>query len=477
MNIVAIDQGTSSTRALTLSADGTLSVTHTERHAQRYPREGWVEHDPAELLSNIRRCLDACTNIHSVGIDNQGESCMAWLADTREPITPVVVWQDKRSLALLERMRRSGMEPLVQEKAGLPLDPYFSAGKLAWIMQEVPAARRARQSGRLRLGTTDAWFLDCLTGHFVTDPSTASRTSLMNLQSGQWDSELCELFGVPIDCLPEIVTSTGDFGSIRSNRQNLPVTASIVDQQAALYGFGCREAGDTKMTFGTGAFALMTTGSRIHHQPDKGLLPTVAWQKFGEPPVHALDGGIHTASAALDWARSLGLFDSFDDIMHFEGKAAIDTGLAFVPALSGLACPHWQPEARGQWLGLSLEHRPEQLVQSLLEGVALRAAEVLEAMSECASRRGPLLIDGGMSRNPYFVQFLSDVLQAPVQCACQPELTGLGTALLAAEGAGQNPEYQRRFQTWQPENDRSAARRQFRRAVQMSQDWALRRND
>jgi glycerol kinase len=296
----------------------------------------------------------------------------------------------------------------------------------------------------------------------------------MNLRSGHWDVELCRLFDVPIECLPEIVPSTGNFGTIPTPSGEVLLSASIVDQQAALYGFDCRQAGQAKITFGTGAFALMSTGHEIHHHPEKGLLPTVAWQKKDDQAVYAIDGGVYTASAAINWAKSLGLFSEFNAINQFDTPAAIDSGLIFVPALTGLACPHWDPRARGQWLGLSIDHGPRQLVQSILEGVAFRAAEVLEAMDGCVARTGPLQIDGGMSCNPYFVQFLADILDCPVNAAKVPELTGLGTALLAADGAGIALSAASDFDTYLPENRRQPSRQQFAEAVEMSRQWAER---
>ena len=471
MLVAAIDQGTTSTRTLLVDQAGNLRVAHSLPHQQYYPQEGWVEHDPLELLNNVRACVQAAGAVAALGIDNQGESCLAWRSDTRKALTPVIVWQDKRSLARTESMKEQGLEAETLSRAGLPLDPYFSASKLGWIMQHVPEAREAWRQGKLRLGTSDAYFLDCLTNRFVTDITTASRTSLMNLRSGQWDADLCQLFGVPIECLPEIVPSTGDFGVLHGTAGDIPLTASIVDQQAALYGFHCQEPGQAKITFGTGAFALMCTGHEIHHHPEKGLLPTVAWQKNGELPVYALDGGVYTASAAINWARSLGLFNSFDAINRFESGPAIDSGLVFVPALSGLGCPHWDPRARGQWLGLCIDHGTQQLVQSILEGVAFRAAEVLEAMSSCVARTGALQVDGGMSRNPYFVQFLADILACPVNAAAVPELTGLGTALLAADGAGIAISSSTRFSTCLPQNDRQSSRQRFAEAVAISRQW------
>ena len=244
------------------------------------------------------------------------------------------------------------------ELSGLPLDAYFSATKLAWIIENIPEAKTLLQQGKLRLGTTDAFFLDNLSGQFVTDITTASRTSLMNLQSGDWSTELCELFNVPIECLPKIAPTTGDFGTIDVQGKQITITASVCDQQASLYGHGCREPGDAKITFGTGAFALAITGDRPVHSPEQGLLPTVAWQLQNQPTSYALDGGVYSAGAAINWAKSLGLFESFAQINQFSKSSAIERGLVFVPALSGLACPHWDRKAAGLWIGLSLDTGP-----------------------------------------------------------------------------------------------------------------------
>ncbi|HGN3372400.1 TPA: FGGY family carbohydrate kinase, partial [Pseudomonas aeruginosa] len=252
MRIAALDQGTTSTRVLVASQDGSADIQLALRHQQHHPQSGWVEHDPLELLANLQRCLEASGRVDAIGLANQGESCMAWDARSGEPLSPLIVWQDNRTTPHIERLRASGAEALVLERSGLPLDAYFSASKLGWIVEHLPAARRALKAGRLRLGTSDAWFLDRLCGTFATDVTTASRTALMNLAEGRWDPDLCALFGVPIECLPEIRDTVGHFGVIG----NTPLTASVVDQQASLYGHGCRQPGDAKITFGTGAFAL-----------------------------------------------------------------------------------------------------------------------------------------------------------------------------------------------------------------------------
>lgn len=473
MRIAAIDQGTSSTRSLVANAGGALEITHSVEHRQFYPQAGWVEHDPEELIKNIQACANAAGMVDAIGIDNQGESCLAWDGRSKQALSRVIVWQDNRTIERIEALKAQGLEAETLSRAGLPLDSYFSASKLGWIIENNREAQVALARGDLRMGTTDAFFLDRLTDRFVTDVTTASRTSLMNLQTRQWDATLCDLFGVPIEVLPKIVTTTGDFGAIKTDCGLIPVTASVVDQQAALYGFGCRQAGDAKISFGTGAFALMVTGGQIHRVPEQGLLPTVAWQKSGEPPVYALDGGVYSASSAVNWAKSLGLFSELSQINAFNGPAAIESGLAFVPALCGLACPHWNQRARGVWLGLSLEHGPEHLVRAILEGVAFRAAEVVDAMNGCVELTGPVLIDGGMSANAYFVQFLADVLERKVCPAKVPELTGFGTALLAADYVGVKLGNSPEFTRYSPQKNRRKSVALFKQAIAISQNWNI----
>ena len=303
MTILAIDQGTTSTRALCVHADGRTEVTHVVKHRQFYPQLGRVEHDADELIAAIEACIEASPQASAIGIDNQGESCLAWHAETRRAITPVIVWQDNRTQTTIEKLKLDGYEDRVLQLTGLPLDSYFSASKLAWILHHSEEAVSLLREGKLRMGTTDAYFLDRLAGRFVTDISTASRTSLMNLQSGEWDSELCDLFGVPMQVLPEIVPTTGVLGEITQHGRSVAVSASVVDQQASLYGHGCRQVGDSKITFGTGAFALAVTGNEPLQSPEQGLLPTVAWQMTGSKPVYALDGGVYCAGSAVEWAR------------------------------------------------------------------------------------------------------------------------------------------------------------------------------
>ena len=436
MSVLAIDQGTTSTRALLIDGDGPPRVLLAREHRQSYPAAGFVEHDPEELLADIAACLAAAGDaaIEAVGLANQGESCLAWDAVTGRSVTPVIVWQDERTRAVTERLAAEGVGTFVTERTGLPLDPYFSAAKLGWIVQQVPEARRLADAGRLRLGTTDAFFRHRLTGRCETDVTTASRTSLMALDGCTWDADLCALFGVPPEALPAIGPSAGDLGRIRCGEREVPLAASLVDQQAALYGHGCREPGDAKITCGTGAFLLAVTGARPPGAT--GALPTVLWQKAGEAPVYGLDGGVYAAAAAVNWARRIGLFETFGEIGAFASAPAISRGIAFVPALSGLAAPHWNRAARGAFTGLSLQTTQADMVQAVLEGVALRIAEVAGAVERVIPIASPIAIDGGMSANPYFLQFLADALGRDLRVAAAPEVTACGAGLLAAEAVG-----------------------------------------
>jgi len=471
MSILAIDQGTTSTRALRIDADGNAGITQIVRHRQYYPQPGWVEHDPEELIASIESCIASCDDARALGIDNQGESCLAWHADSKQAISPVIVWQDNRTGKRIEQLKAEGHEARVLELAGLPLDAYFSASKLAWILENCEQAKPLLQQGKLRLGTTDAFFLDRLCDRFVTDITTASRTSLLNLQTGNWDQELCDLFRVPLEALPEIVPTTGDFGALRAAGAEIAVTASVVDQQASLYGHGCRERGDAKITFGTGAFALTVCGNELQRSPEQGLLPTVAWQLAGQPPVYALDGGVYCAGSAIDWGQKIGLFADYDEINQFDRAPAIERDLAFVPALSGLACPHWDRSAAGLWVGMSLDTDRQDMAQSILEGVALRATEVIQAMSGFAGAGERISIDGGVSVNPYFCQFLANALQREVTVKPMAELTALGTAQLAGAGAVIYRASADAIKTYLPKIGERDYLAQFGRAVQRARDW------
>lgn len=432
MKVVAVDQGTTGTKSYSYDDSGHFAAVATFEHTQSYPQPGWVEHDPEELIRHVTEAIAAAGRVDAIGIDNQGETVIAWDARSGRPIHAAIVWQDDRTKDVTERLKAEGAEELTLARAGLPLDPYFSASKLRWFIDNAPEAKGLLKQGRLRLGTSEAFFLARLTGHFVTDVTNASRTSLMSLDTFRWDAELCELFGVPMECLPEIRPSTGPFGEHRG----VPVTASLVDQQSALYGHGCAAPGDIKITFGTGAFVLAIAGAERLNGGRFGIVPTVAWQQLEEAPFFALEGGVYNAASAVNWARQLGLFSDYAEISAFAGKPAILRDLAFVPALSGLACPHWDRSAAGLWIGLGLDTTRTDLMQSLIEGVALRAAEVVAAMAELLPLGAAVSIDGGMARNPYLQQFLADVTGRSIVVPSSTDLTALGTARMAMRGLG-----------------------------------------
>jgi glycerol kinase len=468
MKVVAVDQGTTSTRGFTLDAAGRFAFVAAREHRQIYPRPGWVEHDPEEILANVRAVIAAAGPVDAIGLDNQGETVVAWDGADGRPLANAIVWQDDRTKDATARLKAAGAEALTLARAGLPLDPYFSASKLRWFLDHLPAARDLLRRGRLRLGTSDAFLLARLTGNFVTDLATASRTSLLSLATLQWDPELCALFGVPPECLPAIRPTAGDFGDC----DGTPVTAGSVDQQAALFGHGCARPGDAKITFGTGAFALAVTGpSRLD---GGGILPTVAWQLGRAPADLALEGGVYNAASAVNWARGLGLFRDFAEIDGFAAPPAIGRDLAFVPALSGLACPHWDRGAAGLWIGLGLDTTKADLMQSLLEGVALRAAEVVGALAARVQLADSISVDGGMARNPYFLRVLAEVLQRRVVVPSSTDLTALGIARLALLGAGwrELPPLPPAARTVEPaEGWGAAARARFAQAVDRAKGW------
>jgi len=428
MKILAIDQGTTSTKAFTYDEDGAFKRIYSADVKQHFPQAGWVEHEAEELLFHIENAIKKAGKIDAIGIANQGETLLAWNSKTGEPISRAIVWQDDRSKEFCARIKAGGGEALTKAKAGLPLDPYFSASKFRWLLDNNAEARDLAEKGHLHLGTTDAFFLERLTGEFVTDVTTASRTSLLSLDTLQWDNELCALFGVPRECLPEIRATTGPFGA--------NITASMVDQQAALFGHGCMKPGDAKITFGTGAFALALVGPQRPKQDQSGLLPTVAWKIANAPADFAVDGGVYNAASAVNWAKGLGLFKTYEEINGFEKPSAISRGLAFVPALSGLAAPHWDRNASGLWLGLSLDTTKHDMMQALLEGVALRATEVMTAIARQGGKGKSLSIDGGLSANSYFCQFLANAMDRQVSVASSADLTALGVARMAMLGAG-----------------------------------------
>lgn len=443
--LLAIDQGTTSTRAIVFDRDLRPCASATRPLTSARPRPGWVEQDPREILDSVvttvRDAVDAAggpARIAAAGLDNQGETVVAWDARTGDPLAPAVSWQCKRSAPIVERLRAAGYEPEIRRRTGLRLDPYFSASKMTWLLKEVPAVRQAARLGRLRLGTVDAWLTDRLAGTPSTDPSTASRTQLFNLRERAWDGTLAALFEVPLELLPEIRDSAGKPIVITHPQwgYSLPLDALACDQQAALAGHGCFEPGDVKATFGTGVFVMANAGPRLPDAP-LGLLVTVAWALAGRFD-YALDGGVFTAGTVIDWLRDgLGIIGDPAESEQLARSVRDDGGVRFLPALAGLGAPWWRSEEHGHISGITAATTRAHIARAALDGIAHRVADILEAMTASfADQPERIRVDGGLSANKYLMQRQADLLGVPLEIAATGESTALGIAGLAALGAG-----------------------------------------
>jgi glycerol kinase len=436
MTIVAIDQGTTSTKGLVVAADGRAVPLGALRHEQILPEPGMVEHDAAVLLANVRSLVEAgiAAGASGVALANQGETVVAWDRRDGRPLANAIVWQDQRTAAAVQAMADAGKGEAVSALSGLPLDAYFSASKLRWLLDHVDGAAALARQGRLGLGTSDSYFIERLTARYATDVTTASRTSLMNLDTCRWDERLCDLFGVPIELLPEIAGDGDPIGAVAAPSGPVPLLAAAVDQVAALYGHGCRRPGEGKITVGTGAFALAITGFQRPAGIGAGIIPTAAWAS-GEGRAYAVDGGVYTAAAAVEWLQRIGMLGSVEELQSLSPPSAASRQLFFVPALAGLACPHWDRAASGLFIGMDTATSREDMVKAVLEGVAFRIAEVIDALGFTPG--STISVDGGLTRSAYFLQFLADVSGHPLIGRGEEETTALGVAALAhavAEG-------------------------------------------
>jgi glycerol kinase len=435
--LLGIDEGTSAVKAILFDEDLRPLAEARREKALVHPRPGWVEQDPEEVLtavvSAVGELLDGADGDDVVaGLDHQGESVLAWDAETGGALTPIVTWQDKRSQEVLDRLEADGVADEVRELSRMPLDPYFSAGKLAWLLENDETVAAARERGVLRLGTVDAFLCDRLGAGYATDPATASRTQL---GAPAWDARLLEIFGVPEDALPPIVDSVGEIGTLshESWPRELPLRARCPDQQAALAGAGCVVPGRTKATYGTGVFVLAHVGDAAP-SGSGGLLPTIAWSVDGRVE-WALDGGVFTAGALLEWlSRDLGL--AADPPALAAAAAAVDdaAGVRILPALAGVGAPWWRPAARGVIAGLTAGVRPGHVARAALESIAWRVADVVEAVGEHAPV-DVLRVDGGLTRDALLLRLQADAAGVPVERGAV-DATAAGAAALAAVGAG-----------------------------------------
>ncbi|GAC1464988.1 MAG: glycerol kinase GlpK [Isosphaeraceae bacterium] len=487
-HLLAIDQGTTSTRAVVYDSRLRPVGQAQAEVPPVYPREGWVEHDSAALVSSVgplvTRALGEASvtadRLAAVGLTNQRETTVIWDRQTGRAIGPAIVWQDRRTADFCERHRER--RSWITDRTGLVLDPYFSATKIAWLLDHVPGARERAESGALAAGTVDSLLLWHLTGgaRHVTDATNASRTLLMDLRTLQWADDLCLFFGVPSSILPEILPSAGEFGrtsGLDYLPDGLPLTGVAGDQQASLVGQGCLESGQAKCTYGTGAFLLAHTGG-TPVRSTRGLVTTRAATLGGGPPRYALEGSVFVAGAAVQWFRDgLKAIGAAPEIDRMAAMASPDSGVIFVPALTGLGAPHWEPGARGTIFGLTRATTAADLARATLEGVGFQVADLLDAIkADLPTPPTDLRVDGGMARSDPFLQFQADLLGLPLRRSPHTESTALGAALLAGLGVGLWPDpatatalLESGTHVVHPQRDlawRAAALRRWQRAVE-----------
>lgn len=449
--ILAIDQGTTGSTVALMDARGKLRASVNHEFPQVYPKPGWVEHRPEEIWTSVlkgirailRKGICKANDIAAIGITNQRETALLWDRKSGEPLHNAIVWQCRRTTDFCESLRAAGHEKVIKRKAGLVLDPYFSGSKYRWLLRNAKGVGKALRAGRVAGGTIDSFLIWRLTGGAVhaTDVSNASRTSLMNLKTARWDTQLLDLFAVPEGILPDIFPSSGVIGHTRGVAglpDGIPVTGVAGDQQSALFGQACFDVGDSKCTFGTGSFILMNTGSKPL-QSKSGLLTTVAWQLGSKSDtVYALEGGAFVCGAAVQWLRDgLGFFKSAPEIEALAAGVADHGGVEFVPALTGLGAPHWAPEARGMFCGLTRGSERGHIARATLDAMALQNADILRAMeADLGKRMKTLRVDGGAAANNLLMQIQADVLGRKLVRPRVIETTVAGACYLAGLGAG-----------------------------------------
>jgi glycerol kinase len=445
--ILAIDQGTTGTTCIVFDGQAApIGRAYTE-FTQHFPRPGWVEHDAQEIWDVTQAVAGEALQeagitpgeLQAVGITNQRETVCVWDPATGEPLHHAIVWQDRRTATRCDELRNQGLEPLVRERTGLVLDPYFSATKIEWLLENVDGLRERATEGRAVFGTVDAWLLFKLCGEAITDPSNASRTMLLDLHRGRWDPELLEVFGIPERALPQIGSSCGELATTRPGALHghaVPVSGVAGDQQAALFGQACVDPGAGKNTYGTGSFLLQNAGYKPP-RPVPGLLSTVAWS-IGERLAYALEASIFVTGAAVQWLRDgLGVIATAAETEPLARSLESNDGVYFVPALTGLGSPHWDPYARGTIVGITRGSTRAHLARAALESIAYQTVDAIAAIETVSGERfGELRADGGATVNAWLMQFQADVLGVPVILPEIPETTALGAAYLAGVGTG-----------------------------------------
>ena len=478
--VLALDQGTTSSRSILFDASGCPVAIAQRELTQRFPQPGWVEHDAQEIWATQRATVEdvlarasaTAADIAAIGVTNQRETCLLWERATGLPVAPAIVWQDRRTAEECERLRTLGHEPEVVRRTGLRLDPYFSATKLGWLLEHVPRARERAERGELAFGTIDSWLIFNLTGRraHVTDVTNASRTLLLDLESALWSEPMLSLFNVPRACLPSVIASSlrpREAPQAELGGRRVPITGIIGDQQAALFGQACFARGTAKNTYGTGCFVLMNTGCAPTYSKHR-LISTIAWDRGRRN--YALEGSVFVAGAVVQWLRDgLGLIASAQEVEALAASVPDSDGVHCVPAFTGLGAPYWDPGARGAIVGLTRGITRAHLARAALEAIAFQSSDVLRAMQADAEQALiELRVDGGASANNLLMQFQADLLGVPVVRPVVTETTALGAAYMAGLGAGY----------WGSEADVAANWRVDRRfEPTRSRDWAQQRLD
>jgi len=493
--ILALDQGTTSSRAIVFDATGAIRAVAQREFTQHFPQPGWVEHDPEEIWATqvavageaIARAGIHARDIAAIGITNQRETTVVWDRATGKPVCNAIVWQDRRTAAACDALKARGLEPRISAKTGLVFDAYFSGTKLAWILDNVPGARAAAESGKLAFGTVDSWLIWKLSGGaaHVTDVSNASRTLLYDIIADRWDTELLELLRIPAGMLPAVRPSSGVVAQTSGDlfAARLPVAGVAGDQQAALFGQRCVAPGMVKNTYGTGCFMLMHTGTKPI--ASRAKLLTTAASRVGTTPEYALEGSVFIAGAVVQWLRDgLGIIRSSSDVEALAASVPDNGGVYFVPAFAGLGSPHWDQYARGTMIGLTRGSKAGHIARAALESIAYQTADVLAAMeSDSGIKLKELRVDGGATRNDTLMQFQADVLGVPVVRPRIQETTALGAAYLAGLGVGYWKSPDELAAQWQaervfePKMERGRVEEllaRWRKAVERSKDWEKR---
>lgn len=490
--ILAMDQGTTSSRAIVFDKRGTVVAVAQKEFTQHFPQPGWVEHNPHDIWKSqlavaksvLRKAKITAKDVAAIGITNQRETTLVWDRKTGKPVGNAIVWQDRRTAGVCDELQRKKVDRTVQKKTGLILDAYFSATKIQWILNNVAGARKRAEAGDLAFGTMDSWLIWNLTGGkvHVTDPSNASRTMLYNIHTGKWDKQLLSIFDVPACMLPSVETSSGVVAETSALGGTIPVAGIAGDQQAALFGQCCLKPGMVKNTYGTGCFMLMNTGNTPVASKNK-LLTTVAW-KIGDRTEYALEGSVFVAGAVVQWLRDgLGLIKSSADVEKLAASVPSADGVYLVPAFAGLGAPHWDAYARGTLVGLTRGSNRAHIARAALEGIAYQVTDIVKAMeADAGLRLKQLRVDGGASLNGLLMQFQADLLRVPVIRPIVEETTALGAAYLAGLAVGfwqnkrdiqANWQEAARFKATMKPREKERLIAGWSRALERAADWEL----